>query len=447
MRRRHWFVVSICALAVMLAGAPHSFGAGFALYEGSARGNALGNLAGSADDPSAMFMNPAGITQLPGLQVMAGATVISPMVDVQTTNPYGGNGNTESGERNYWIPPHLYASYQFNDSVWFGLATYSRFGLGTEFDDDWWGRYNNYNAVVQTLSFNPNVALKLNDMVSIAGGMEIMWFDLNLESKIDAGRFLGIPGYQVNNPETTTFDIDNCLEGDSFGYGFNFAIHVKPSDQVAFGAGYRSQVKQHVDGDADFTREGVGTGSVPAAWFNDTGAEGTITLPDMLFLGVAYRPVERLLLQAGAIWTRWSTFDELTISYDDPIVIIPPNAALPTGLVLGEVSKPKDWDDVWRLSIGAEFKATDWLDLRASYIFDESPIPDSTVDYLVPADDRHLFGFGTGFHWNDWTLDLSYTYLMLEDRDVDARVADGIYEGEFENGDAHLIGFSLSYKF
>ncbi len=160
MRRRHWFVVSICALAVMLAGAPHSFGAGFALYEGSARGNALGNLAGSADDPSAMFMNPAGITQLPGLQVMAGATVISPMVDVQTTNPYGGNGNTESGERNYWIPPHLYASYQFNDSVWFGLATYSRFGLGTEFDDDWWGRYNNYNAVVQTLSFNPNVALK-----------------------------------------------------------------------------------------------------------------------------------------------------------------------------------------------------------------------------------------------------------------------------------------------
>ncbi|MEJ5366214.1 MAG: OmpP1/FadL family transporter [Desulfosoma sp.] len=452
MKGKRWCAAFLGLGALLLMVASQAGAAGFALYEGSARGNALGgNLTGSADDVSALFFNPAGITQLPGVQVMAGATFIAPMTDVTTVNPYSGQSNTKSAESNVWIPPHLYASYQFSDALWFGAGLYSRFGLGTEFDKNWWGRYNNYNAVIQTLSFNPNVAVKLNDMVSVAAGVEVMWFDLTLEQKIDAtapfvrggaGSTLAALGYstRINDPTTSALDVKSKLTGDTFGYGFTLGLHVKPADWLSLGASYHSNVKQHIDGDADFTKPAALTSgplaAATATWFNDTGAEGSVMLPDMLFLGAGIRPMDRLLIELGAIWTGWSSYKDLTIKYDEAIL---------PGVT--SVTKAKNWMDVWRLSIGAEYKVTDWFDLRASYIFDESPIPDSTVDYLVPANDRHMFGIGTGFHWNAWTLDLSYTYLMIEERTVEPRLADGVYQSKFENGDAHLIGISASYKF
>lgn len=452
MRGKRWFGGGLVAVLLVLTAAAQGHAAGFALYEGGARANALGaNLAGSADDLSALFYNPAGMTQFPGTQLMVGATFISPMTDVTTVNPYTGQSNTTSAESNVWIPPHFYATYQFSDALWFGAGFYSRFGLGTEFDQNWWGRYNSYNAVIQTLSFNPNLSVKLNDAVSVAAGVEVMWFDLTLEQKIDAtapfvlggfGPTLAALGYstKINDPTTSALDVDSELKGDTFGYGFTLGLHVKPTDWLALGASYHSKVKQHLDGDADFTKPAALTSGPLAAptatWFNDTGAEGSVTLPDMLFLGAGIRATDRLLVELGAIWTGWSSYRELTIQYD--------TAILPGRTV---VTKEKNWNDVWRMSVGAEYKVTDWFDLRASYVFDESPIPDSTADYLVPANDRHMIGVGTGFHRNAWALDLSYTYLMIEERKVDARLADGILQSEFDNGDAHLIGVSFSYKF
>jgi long-chain fatty acid transport protein len=420
MRGRSLFAALFLGLLSLLIGVQPSFGAGFALYEGSARGNALGGgLVGRADDPSALFYNPAGITQVPGTQAQLGVTVILPDTDVKTRNsPFGDADDTTSTENNVWIPPHAYLTYQFSDKVWFGLATFSRFGLGTEFPEDWPGRFNNYNAVIETLSINPNIAFKLNDQFSFAVGMEVMYFDLELERK------LPIP--------SPVLETDQSLNGDSFGYGFNLAMHYKPCKYAAFGVSYRSQVKQNVEGDADFHS--------PAPIFTDTDVEGSVVLPDEVFLGVAIYPTDRLSFEIGAIWTNWSTFDELKIKFDDPQIGF--GGA-------DEISVPKDWDDVWRINFSAEYKLLDWLDLRAGYVYDESPIPDHTVDYLVPANDRHMFAFGPGFHWDRWTVDLSYTYLLIEERDVDARPAppDFVLDSKFENGHAHLIGATVGYKF
>ena len=162
---------------------------GFALYEASARGDALaGALVARADDPSALFFNPAGITQLPGLQIMAGATFIMPSTDVTTTSRTG--AVTTSTVDNTWIPAHLYATYQATDKVWLGLGIFSPFGLGTEFPEDWPGKYNSYKAVIQTIVVNPNIAFKVNDKFSFALGLDLMWFDLDLKRKIDTSGVL-----------------------------------------------------------------------------------------------------------------------------------------------------------------------------------------------------------------------------------------------------------------
>jgi long-chain fatty acid transport protein len=430
------------AVGLSLLTAQLAFGAGFAIYEGSARGNALGGtLVGRADDASALYYNPAGITQLPGIQAMGGVTVIMPQTDVVTT--FQGIRTTSETEDNVWLPPHLYATYQFSDAIWFGLGVFSPFGLGTEFDEDWPGRYNNYNAVIKTVALNPNIAVKMSDQFSFAAGFSITWFDLKLENKIDGSRFLGNPNF--NNPNVSTFDVDQSLTGSSLGYGFNFGAHYRPVDWMSLGLSYRSRVKQAIhDADADFSKPLALTralGALDPLFFEDSSVDGTVTLPDMFFWGVNVKPIDRLSVEVGGVWTRWSTYDALTIRYSEPIVTIP------GVLSISQVSRAKEWDDVLRFAVGAEYKALDWLDVRLGYVYDNEPIPENTADYLVPANDRQLYNIGLGFRWESWTADLSYTYLDIKGRSIPARRAEGVFDSQFKNGDANLIGVTVGYKF
>lgn len=414
-------LVYVCVLGLTLAAADPCLGAGFALYEGSARGNALGGaLVAKADDPSALFFNPAGITQLPGLQMMAGATFIMPTTDVKTTSPYG--TTTTSTESNVWVPPHLYATYQAAEKVWLGLGLFSPFGLGTEFNENWPGRYNSYKAVIQTININPTIALKLTDTVSMAAGLNFMWFDLDLRNKI---RLATPTGFVLAD------NIDQTLKGDSFGYGMNFGLRYKPFDCLAFGVAYRTQVQQNVKGDATFTPNNT-------PYFKSTSASGMVTLPDMLSMSAVVYPIKELSVEFGTIFTRWSSYSDLTIHYDTPQIFG------------NSVTRLKNWRDVWRMFVGVEYKAADWLDLRASYVYDQEPAETEYADYLVPANNRQLFSIGPGFHWRNWTLDLSYTYLYIISRDVPTTALQrsyGMLPSEFTNGYANMVGVSLGYKF
>jgi len=423
MARTYPFRFGLAVLGLVLS-ANLALGAGFALYEGSARGNALGGaLVGRADDPSALFYNPAGITQLAGFQVMAGATTIGPKTDVVTT--CRGTDTRSETKANLWVSPHLYSTRQCTDAIWFGLGVFSRFGLGTEFDDTWPGRYNNYNAVIQTLTVNPNVAFKVNERLSLAAGASWMWFDLTLEQKIDFGGMVGNP-----NP----LDVDQSLtgEGDSSGYGFNLALRYKACEWMSLGTSYISQIRQKIKGDADFSKPS----GMPASLFRDTRASGEIRLPDMVFVGLAFYPVGRMSLEIDGVWTGWSTYDKFTVDYRDPI--------LPG---LDSVTRDKQWNDVWRLQLGAEYQALDWLDFRLGYVRDNSPIAAETADYLVPSNDRHVYTMGCGIHWGRWIGDLSYSYVVSENRSVVARPEEGILDARFEDGYAHMFGFSIGRGF
>jgi long-chain fatty acid transport protein len=418
-------------LLALFAGVGTATGGGFALYESSARSNALGGLVGRADDPSALFYNPAGITQLPGLQVMCGATGIIPNTDVVTV--HGGKETTSGTEQDVWIAPHGYAASQFSDSVWFGLGVFCPFGLGTEYDPNWPGRYNTYKANVRTVTVNPIVALKATEKLALAFGISWMWFDLTMAQKIDFANLV------APDPETYAMDIDQSLSGDSCSLGFNVALHYEAGDWAAFGIAFRSEVKQRVKGDVHFTKPAAVQAMFPTV-LNDTTASGEITLPAMVSLAVAFRPFPRCSVELGGIWTGWSSYEHLTINYGKPILD-------PIQPGVTSTTREEHWKDVWRTHVGLEYEASDRVDLRLSYVFDASPVPDETANYLVPANDRHLFNFGCGFHWGSWRLDLSYGYLDVKKRTVTGRHADGVLDSTFEGGHAHLIGVSLGYGF
>jgi len=150
-------------------------------------------------------------------------------------------------------------------------------------------------------------------------------------------------------------DVDQSLtgEGNSSGYGFNLALHYKTCEWLSLGISYISQVRQKIKGDADFSKPH----GIPASLFKDTKASGEIRLPDMVFVGLVFYPVDRLSLEISGVWTGWSTYDRFTVDYTDPI--------LPG---LDSVTQDKHWNDVWRLQLGAEYQALDWFDLRLGYV-------------------------------------------------------------------------------
>lgn len=430
-------LIGILFITVFLV--QESFSGGFALTEWSARGQALGfAMTARADEPSAVAYNPSGITQLEGWNVQGGLSLVSLEADLETTNMYDGNTTTSQNDDAFQPLPHLYVTGPINDRLFFGAGAFTRFGLGVEWPDDWAGRYSATEAELLTFSVNTSLAYKVTDKFSVAAGVEVMYVDLNMENYVDANKILAAQGVpvNVNDPNTSEMDVKSKLQGDDTAFAYNIGFHYIPSESLAIGANYRRRVDVEASGNLRFdpsqTVQNTGLGVL----FQNTGISGKVTLPDMLFTGIMFRPVPELSLEIGATWTNWSLYDELKIDYDS--------------ILLGQegtVSK-KNWNDSWRYSIGAEWHVTENTDLRASYVFDETPVDYQYSDYLVPDSDRHIFGLGIGYTRNDIQFDLGYNYITFENHSTPNRqIEEGIPQTRYKNADCHIIGFSVSKAF
>lgn len=421
MKRHFLSIVASCVL--LLAVATSASAAGFALYEWSARGNALGGaVVGRADDPSAVAYNPAGITQLEGTQIAIGASLASPFSEVVTTDRFGSTTTTDSKDALFAIP-HFYVTHKINDKWAVGFGEFSRFGLGFGYDKDKFpGAYNVYDATIQTISLNPNIAYKITDRLSAAIGVEYVHVDVAIKKK-----------YQLGGTSKLT--------GSGDGVAMTAGLHYK-LDQWRFGVGYHSQAKIDASGDTKIS------GADPAAVAAALGAgmkvlpdgtydtETSIVLPDMISFGITYYPIKELSIEVAAVNTRWSTYRNFDLTLDTPVG----DASVP---------QPKDWDDVWRLSLGVEYDINENWTVRGSYAYDEAPENAKYVDYMIPAADRHIIGLGLGYKIQNWTVDLAYNYFIAESVDYDDAVGnvDGVSPGKSQNGVTHIGAITVGYAF
>jgi long-chain fatty acid transport protein len=405
-KKVRWFTLA-AGLGWLLLGACPGYGSGFALYEGGARSSSLaGAVVARADDLSAIFYNPAGLVQLPKIQIMCGFTTFIPRVEIVTH--LGPVATANLMQSRVSVAPHFFASYQTGERLWLGLGLNSPFGLGVQYRNNWPGSFNIVKATLTTLNLNPTVAVKVSDYLSVGAGLDIMNCTLNLK------RVLPIP---LLGPQ----GVD--LQGSSWGLGFNLGLLLKPLDYLAVGVSYRSQVRQRLSGEARFR---------PYSPL-DGDASGSIILPDMIFAGIMVRPTKQLSVEGGIIWTHWDLFRRLDIKFSNP---------------LGTLSESKQWHNTWRGQLGVEYKALPWLDLRAGYAFENEPMPDRFADYLVPSTDRrHNFSVGTGFHWRAMTLDLAYTMVLMMDRTVTNSQALGVLPSDFQGRLSHVVAMSWGYKF
>jgi len=404
--KSRWCIL-VAGLGWLFVGTGQGFGSGFALYEAGARSSSLaGAVVARADDLSAIFYNPAGLVQLPKIQIMCGFTTFIPRVEIVTH--LGPVATPNLMQSSVSFAPHFFASYQVGERVWLGLGLNSPFGLGIQYNANWPGSANIIKATIQTLNLNPTIAVKVTDYLSAGAGLDIMYLALNLK------RVLPLP---LLGPQALD------LQGGSWGLGFNLGLLLKPLDYLSAGVSYRSQVRQQVNGKARFR---------PFNTF-DGDASGSIILPDMVFAGIMVQPLKQLSVEGGIIWTHWDLFKRLDTKFSN---------------ALGALSEPKEWHNTWRGQLGVEYKAFTWLDLRAGYAFENEPMPDRFADYLVPSTDRrHNFSCGTGFHWRAMTLDLAYTMVLMMDRTVNNSRAAGVLASDFQGRLSHVVVMSVGYKF
>lgn len=412
-----------------------AFSNGFQINEQGAKALGMGGaFVAQADDPTAVYFNPAGITQLDRTQVSFGVSPIMPYASFKSDN----TGKTTDADENTFLIPNFFAVIKLNERLSLGIGGFSNYGLSTEWPENWEGRYitGGTKAEIVTYTLNPNLAFKISEKLSIAVGLNIQYLDITLENRLAMLPY----GGSVIIPSSDGF---SKLEGDDFGYGWNVGLHYKITEKWKVGASYRSKIKHNIkEGKATLKLpEGnlLGVGPVDAMTIKQPGSSQLI-LPDILYLGTSYE-LGRFTFELDGQLTRWSRYKELAVDFDDPAAT--------------DVVKSKDWDDVWAIRFGVQYKVNDMIDLRAGIVRDFSPIPDETLDPLVPSGDRWLYAVGIGLNFENLVVDLAYNYLDSEskrfDNEVGREAPYGVaapeLTGKFKDIYAHIFGINVTYKF
>lgn len=428
-------------MAVCAASAAHA--AGFMLTEQSAGalGRAYAGAGVDGTDISGVYYNPATMTLHPGTQIQAG------FVAVGLDLAFEGNDGvtTENGQYNTQAIPHGYISHQISDSMWVGLAMTVPFGMGTEYDDNWAYANRGISAEVLTFDFNPNVAWKVSDKLSLGAGMSIQYAKADLKMKDNIIK--SVPALGTVNGE---------VDADSWAWGFNIGLMWTPVENLRFGLSYRSKINHNADGDFtlsdadvdmnvanDLISQGLLTpellAGMQALVNNPQAASATISTPAWLMATAAWDVNHLLSLYATFRWTDWSSFDTLDIK--SPVALASQG---------GVKTVENHWQDTYLFSVGADLRFTNWWTFRAGIGYETSPVDDPSYrTAIIPDADRWWFALGSSFQaTKNMQVDVSAAWLHgTGERDLYTEEGGNVKAGRFENLDAYLFGVQLVYKF
>ncbi|NOY82302.1 MAG: hypothetical protein GXP31_14985 [Kiritimatiellaeota bacterium] len=355
-------VLGVCLLArTALAG-------GFKVQDQSTR--AMGMIdafVAGADDASSVYYNPAGLTRL------AGPQLITNIYAGHAITRYKDANETDSSDGRIYVLPMFYYGTPApgSDRLFLGIGVYEPFGLGSKWSDDSPVRYNSTLAEISLVNFNPTVAYRLTDRLSLGAGLDFFTTTVKMRHMNDYSAFGGGDG-QVK------------MEADGRGWGYNLGLQYQCTESIMFGVSYRSQVRVGYDGDAEFQDVPPALAPLFGGANVSYDADAGIDYPASVTVGLSWQATEKLRVELAADWQKWSTRDVQAISVQAPAgVPLPP----PT---------PIDWEDSWVLMLGAEYQLDEKWTLRAGYGFNQTPVPASTADPSLPTGDTHALSFGVG---------------------------------------------------
>lgn len=452
---------------ILAISAGHAFGAGFALQEnsGSAVGNAFAGGAASAEDASTLWSNPAGMSRLGSPQVALAVHLITPSFkfkDDGSVNaafqPLGGTGGDAGSLK---VVPNLYVAVPINTQWSVGVGLNAPFGLVTEYDDSWLGRFQAVKSDISTINVNPAVSWRVSNTFAVGVGVDWQRVDAELTQKANYSAALGLaavtaagagvipPGLVPTIVALTPGLASNVrVKGDDSAWGWNIGFLWDATPQTRIGAQYRSSIKYNVAANISFDHPALPAlppalapvvGGLAAA-VNGALANGGVTarieVPDTANVSVFHRLNDRWDLMADLQYTRWSTFKELRF-------------VRTTGVTLPVT--PENFDDAWRVSVGATYHWNDAWSFRGGLAWDQSPVNLTDRTPRLPDEDRVWIAVGAQYKFNrNLALDTGFVYIPVKSPDIaqneGSTPTSGLIKGHY---DANVTIFSaqLTYSF
>jgi long-chain fatty acid transport protein len=418
------------AMPLAVAAALTGFSAGanasaFALSEQNASGlgNAYAGAAAVAEDASTIYWNPAGMTRIPGRQGVGALNAIRPKTEFTNTNtgvltaPFqpsvGGNG----GDAGDWaLVPNAYLSWQINNQWFVGVGLNAPFGLKTEYDAGWIGRFHALESEVKTININPSVAFKLTDAVSLGFGVNWQRMEATLTNSVNytaaavgaicptlaaacvgavtgAGPALpGVPVVPAGTEGVATIEADD----DSWGWNVGALFNLGPATRI--GIAYRSSVEHDLGGTTRFANRPAAL----AAGLPDGALTATVELPASASWSIFHQLNPKWDLMADISWTDWSSLEALNIFRTNGTLL---------------TRTPLNWKDSWRFGAGANYHHSSQWTFRFGTAYDETPVQDYDRTPRLPDESRVWLAFGAQYRMSKQAvLDFGYAHLFIPDK-------------------------------
>jgi long-chain fatty acid transport protein len=401
----------------------------FALAEQgvSGLGNAYAGAAAAAEDASTVWWNPAGMSRLArGIHLLAGGHLIAPStkftnngsVPAAASNPtMVGNGG-DAGEPAF--VPNLFFAMSLSPAWSFGVGVNVPFGLRTEYDADWVGRFQGIESEVQTLNINPSVSFRLSPAASVGFGLSYQIAEIDLVSAVNySGIAFGAGGAPlltaIGGPGVEGRNNVN-VDGDAWGFNIGALFDVTPTTRI--GVHYRSSLDYETEGSTTFTNRPAAL----AAALPDGDVKLDLETPASFSISAVQKLGGQWELLADLTWTEWSKIDRLPL--------VRTNGQTLDTLVF-------NFDDTWRFALGANYKLSGPWTLRGGIAYDQSPVPNAeSRSVRLPDNDRYWLSFGATWQLNKASrLDFGYTFISIKDADINndqSATARGIVRGTYE---------------
>ncbi len=431
-------LTTLLSAAAILAGGAALQASGFQLREQSpsAQGNAFAGVSAKGFDISSMYFNPATMTTFDGFQVVAGFSFVAPTAELSGATAtratlsgplaaFGGTtitGSPSHGDAaNNAILPNLYAMWSVSKDFKLGFSVNAPFGLVTEYDSAFIGRYHALKSDLKTVDVAVNAAYRIHPKFSVGASLIYRTVEAELSNAVDMGQitFLSLatsasPVYPSSvwlpfAPTTASYDGKATIQGDTHVLGYKAGLTFQPVDTLTLGLSYHGATKPKVEGTVTY-RYPTNVPLASQPYFNavmngahlvNGGATAEVELPDTLSLGMAWDVTPTVNLALEASRTGWSSFKELRVTFDS-----------------GQADSvtEENWRDTWYYALGATWKLSESLALRAGVATDQGAVEEAYRTPRIPDGDRTWLSAGLGYRISDRvTFDVAYTHILVKD--------------------------------
>jgi long-chain fatty acid transport protein len=417
---------------------------------GWARANAGGSL--FANDPTAVYNNPAAMAFFTGPVLQSTMTGIRPSASFQGQfrdeqgQPVSGNNPNGFGK---FIPfPNLAYAAPINDHLTLGASLTVPYGLVSEYNPSWQGRYFGTKTSLQSIAMSFSAGFKFNDEFSVGFGVVGQRTKAQLNTVLDTtGTAAALFGFPVAGPPQSQDVQLNVTLKKSFAFGYFAGLEFKPTTQDSIGLSFHSRINQTLGG--HYRLYGSATGKnlivlgpqlfpnagLPMLNPNGDSAQATLDTPAFASLDWLHMFSDRFSLAASLKWTGWSSFKSLALtSHGNSLVAL-----------------PEKYRNSWQYSVGGDYKLTDQWTLRGGVGYDETPTNIISRDPRIPDGSRRLIGFGVGYQASEHlTVDVGYQHQFVKDAPVNltnpVALGAGTMQGKFkDHGD--VLSLTGTYRF